>query len=339
MRRVVPNHANRHQDGRQQRRDVGRFRHRQRLARFLQRGEKLGVVARGFRLILHDVAQIQKRGHVCRFGSLEDAHRRDELRVPQLIPQAGHVLATPAPERDLRQRAQGLVRGLRVCVDDFANLSRPVDDDGLEPLHEIFARGGCVGGVVALVPLRRDVELGLAPELVRLLGELRHVAVDSARELLADGLRPLLLRLQRRGEDALHDAEQRPGDVGGDHRGVHQFADRERVHRLVRVPDEREHPVPPARLRGHPRGDHEHARGVRVARLPGGGRTLEVREQPRGFDAGEELDRRRVVFLRVCTGGSGSGRDGTAGRAAFRSRSVRPTTRAKRVVAPPFKGR
>ena len=36
------------------------FRHRQRLARFLQRGEKLGVVARGFRLFLHDVAQIQK---------------------------------------------------------------------------------------------------------------------------------------------------------------------------------------------------------------------------------------------------------------------------------------
>ena len=172
---------------------------------------------------------------------------------------------------------------------------------------------------------------------MRLLGELRHVAVDSARELLADGLRPLLLRLQRWGEDALHDAEQRPGDVGGDHRGVHQFADRERVHRLVRVPDEREHPVPPARLRGHLRGDHEPARGVRVARFPGaigGGRALEVREQPRGFDAGEELDRRRVVFLRVRTEGSGSGRDGTAGRAADGSRSVRPdgTTRAKRVV-------
>mmetsp|Transcript_13472 Transcript_13472/g.52940 ORF Transcript_13472/g.52940 Transcript_13472/m.52940 type:complete len:286 (-) Transcript_13472:715-1572(-) len=105
MRRVVPNHANRHQDGRQQRRDVRGFRRRQRLARFLQRGEKLCVVARGFRLLLRDVAQLRKRVHVRGLGRLEHANHGHELRVPQLITQPGHVLAPSPPERNLRQRA------------------------------------------------------------------------------------------------------------------------------------------------------------------------------------------------------------------------------------------
>ena len=83
---------------------------------------------------------------------------------------------------------------------------------------------------------------------------------------------------------------------------MHQPCDRERVHRFGRVPDEREHFVPSGCLGRDPRGDHQLGRDDRVARfafraLGGLRRALEVREEPRGFDPGEELDRRRVVLL------------------------------------------
>jgi hypothetical protein len=73
------------------------------------------------------------------------------------------------------------------CTAAHLDLSRPVNQRALQALHQVLfsRRRRHVANV-----LRRNVQHGFALQLVRPLGEIRHVLVQLPRELLADALGP-----------------------------------------------------------------------------------------------------------------------------------------------------
>ena len=88
----------------------------------------------------------------------------------------------------------------------YWNLAGPVDEGGLEPLHEVLLLGRRLE--VAQL-LGRDEQHGVALDVIRCLGERSHELVELPREFLLEALRPQLVVQKCWHVQRVHPPQQR----------------------------------------------------------------------------------------------------------------------------------